>query len=84
MTADSVATTAKSVNDDPRLGQTNLPSHSSCLTTHTSQLTTWSATIADPLQTSPGSPATAHALVKTNDDLREIPADLEGRASALP
>src|SRR4029453_9590896 len=70
MTAASVATTAKSVNDDPRLGQINLPSQSSRLTTQASKLTTWSATTADPLQTSPGSFATAHALVETNDDLR--------------
>jgi hypothetical protein len=74
MTADSVATTAKSLNDDPRLGQTNLPSQSSRLTTHPSRLTTWSATTADLLQTSPASPATAHALVETNDDLRELTA----------
>jgi hypothetical protein len=86
MTADSVATTAKSVNDDPRLGQIKLPSQSSRLTTHASKLTTWSATTADPLQTSPGSPATAHELVETNDDLRQIPADLVrgGSMTALP
>jgi hypothetical protein len=62
MTADSVATTAKSVHDDCRLGQDNLPSQSSRLTTHPSRLPTWSATTADPLQTSPASPATAHDL----------------------
>src|SRR4030095_7924558 len=59
----------------PRLGQINPPSQSSRLTTHASKLTTWSATTADPLQTSPGSPATAHELVETNDDLRELPPD---------
>jgi hypothetical protein len=62
MTADSVATTAKLLNDDPRLGQSKQPSHSSRLTTHPSRLPTWSATTADPLQTSPGPPATAHRI----------------------
>jgi hypothetical protein len=56
MSAESVATTAKAVNDDSRLGRRSLPSRSRRLTTHARRLTTWLTTIADPPQTSPESP----------------------------
>jgi hypothetical protein len=71
MTANSVSTAEKSVHDDPRPGQNNLPSQSRSLPPHPSRLTTWSATTADPLQTTPAPPATAQVLVETKAGLRE-------------